>query len=107
MFPVIELELDEPTPAPLSPIVILFKHALGVLRYATQQPDQVCHLQSELCHRDLTVVGGRYGPYFTELFVLAPVPPLTALDNACSATFMTGKRNGNTLSQYLADLWIS
>jgi hypothetical protein len=80
MFPVIELELDKPTPTPLSPIVALFKHALGVLWYATQQPDQVCHLQPELGHCDLTVVGGRCGPNCTELFVLAPVPPLTALE---------------------------
>jgi hypothetical protein len=35
VFPIVELELDKPTPAALSPIVILFKHALGVLWYAT------------------------------------------------------------------------
>jgi hypothetical protein len=97
MFPVIELELDKSTRTPLSPIVLLFEHALGVLWYATQQPYQVCHLQSELGHCGLAVVGGRYGPNFTELFVLAPVSSLTALGNACSATFMTGGRNGTIL----------
>ena len=104
MLPVVELELDKPTRTQLSPVVILFKHALGILWYATQQPDQVRHLQPELCHRGVVVVGGRFSPNFAELFVLAPVPPLTALENACNANDKTGKGNDSTLSQYLADL---
>ena len=45
----------------------------------------------------MAVVGGRYGPNFTELLVLAPVSSLTTLEYACSAASMTGKRNGTIL----------
>jgi len=36
LVPVIELELDEPAPVALLPVVVLFEHALDVVRYAAK-----------------------------------------------------------------------
>lgn len=78
MLPVVELELDEPPPALLSPVPVLFEHVLDVVWHPTQQPDQVRHLQLDLS-QSLAIVCGRRSPDLTEFLVLTPVPPLTIL----------------------------
>jgi len=79
LVPVIKLELDEPAPIALPPVVVLLEHALDVVRYAAQQPDQVGHLLLDLGYRRVVVLGGRLGPDVAEFFVLAPVASLTGL----------------------------
>src|SRR5712672_3012034 len=80
LVPVIELELDEPAPVALPPVVVLFEHVPDVVWHAAQQPDQVGHLQLDLRYGRVVVVGGRLGPDVAEFFVLAPVPSLTVLE---------------------------
>jgi hypothetical protein len=96
MLPVVELELDEPPPALLSPVPVLFEHVFDVVWHPTQQPDQVRHLQLDLS-QSLAIVRGRRSPDLTEFLVLTPVPPLTILKkikNTYSATTVWGDGRG-------------
>jgi hypothetical protein len=54
----------------------------------------------------VAVVGGRFSPNFTEFFVLAPVPPLTALETLVTQT-VKQVREMTVLYRNILLIWVN